>query len=171
MINNNQTDTKHLDRVAKTIKNTVLAAAHLSSAAEADTKQSIGSASENSEDKWAMVSPALLVALKLGHEEGEKVNVLCACSAIHMNGIRLTLPCHLNMMPDDILNMEIFLPSTSQPIPVTTIISAIRASNSEDSIFYEVDAEFRQLSSSVKNDIRAFQSDNANFKRKMLSVV
>lgn len=132
------------------------------------TNADMGCMLSGSEDRWTSLSPALLVSIEMGREEGEKVNVLCACSAIHANGLRLTLPCHLNMMPDDVLKMEVFLPNASMTASITAVICAISASNTDESIFYEIDTEFRQVSSTAMSDILAFLSDRTGTKRKSL---
>lgn len=110
----------------------------------------------------------LLIRLNLRGRDNERISVLCTGEDIGRTGARMMLPCLLGLSRGRKLDMELFLPSVPEPLPVRGTIRRISRTSGEDIIRYAVEVEFGCLVTSTAVEIAAFLCDSQLHKRRHL---
>ncbi|HUV05664.1 MAG TPA: PilZ domain-containing protein [Armatimonadota bacterium] len=107
-------------------------------------------------ETFVRLEQPLLVGLKLTHSSSEEVRVYCGSREIQRGGIRLILPCQLDLIEGTVLDMELFLPSVEQPIAVSGQVRKVSRIRGEDIMRYVLEVEFGSLSREAGSKIAAF---------------
>jgi len=112
---------------------------------------------------------SLLVRLKLAHRNGEPIAVLCATDEIRCGGVHLLLPCALGLKPETAVDMELFIPSSSDPVAASGVVRKVGRLKGEDVSRYRVEVEFRRLTGQAQGRIAAFVQEARMDERRALA--
>ena len=118
----------------------------------ADPEQSL----ERRGDTFVYLTQSPLVRLKLMCHSGERISILCVSERLGLKGMRLMLPCRLDLNPGDTHDMELFLSPAGKPVSVTGTVQKVTRTGCEHAARYVVEVEFRKLSNQAKNEIATF---------------
>ena len=91
----------------------------------------------------------LLVRLNLLRGAGEKVRASCGSREIGRRGIRLALPCRLDLRSGSHLDMELFLQCGEDPVPVRGQVRHVCRECTDELVRYLVDIDFESVCSST----------------------
>ena len=119
-------------------------------------------------EKLVRLPEPVLVRLNLRGQDNERISVLCTGEDIGRTGARMMLPCPLGLSRGKKLNMELFLPSAREPLPVRGTIRRISRTSGEDIIRYVVEVEFGDLVTSTAAEIAAFTYESQLRQRRHL---
>ena len=106
-------------------------------------------------DGFLHLNRPLLVRLKIPRKADE-IRAICDSKDISRAGLKLLLPCMLDLRAGSFLNMELFLRHEEKPISVAGQVREIARYHSEDLLRYEVEVNFDPRNSRALSQIDGF---------------
>lgn len=99
---------------------------------------------------------SLLIRLNLSFEDSELIRILCTSEYVGCTGAKFVIPCQLGLAQGRILAMELFLPSSDNPLPIRGKIREFTPITSGNITRYAVEVDFEGLTSMDERLILSF---------------
>jgi hypothetical protein len=104
----------------------------------------------------AHVTRSLLIRLKLASHTDEAVEVLCGCERVGGTGLRLMLPCQMNLHPGNPVKLDLFLSGSEDPVAASGMVRRATLLSTDDAVRYVLDIDFTHPSSLLEKSVAAF---------------
>lgn len=108
------------------------------------------------QESYVQLSRSMLVRLNIRRSNGDTTPVLCVSQEVRHTGLKMRLPCQLNLAPGDVLDMELFTLFRDTPVAVTAVVEKVLRTVGEDIVRYMVETRFKNLTPAAEHEISAF---------------
>ena len=109
-----------------------------------------------SQEAYIHLSRSMLVRLNIHRSNGDTTPVLCVSQEVKHSGLKMRLPCRLDLTAGVVLDMELFTLFRDTPVSVKGVVQQVAHSVTEDVVRYTVDVRFKTLSPAAEHEINAF---------------
>ena len=110
----------------------------------------------NNRDSFLHLRIPLLTRAYVPRPGDQIVRILCVSEEVGCAGIKILLPCRLDLKPGSALAMELFIPGRGNPVPVRGVVSKISHTAAEDIVRYVIEVRFGPLTADALRDIARF---------------
>ncbi len=110
----------------------------------------------NPQDSYIHLSRSMMVRLNLRRANGEVTPVLCVSHDLSHTGLKMRLPCRLNLTPGVLLEMELFTLFSKTPVAVKAFVQKVVRNAGSDVVRFVVEVRFKGLSPAAEHEINAF---------------
>lgn len=107
-------------------------------------------------ESYVHLSRSMLVRLNIQRSNGDTTPVLCVSQEVNHMGLKMRLPCQLNLTPGSVLDMELFTLFRDTPVAVKAVVEKVLRTVGEDIVRYMVEIRFKNLNPAAEHEINAF---------------
>lgn len=107
-------------------------------------------------ESYIQLTRSMLVRLNIPRSNGDVTPVLCVSHDVKHSGLKMRLPCRLNLTPGALLDVELFTLFRDTPVAAKAVVEKVVRAAGGDIVRYVVEVKFKTLTPAAEHEINAF---------------